>query len=371
MKLNSRSLVTLGVSATFFTLFITGVWLFAIPHTSVIASIHTLFGLLLIAAVIFHMKNNFKPLKNYLINKKNRSPSRELNVILPLALLVIAATWFELPPFNQLYLWGNSLKANQEQQVDNSFSYQRINKVFDLSGHNLTIDVRTGRYYNWPQYAIWLEDLEGNYLQTLYATQAIAADHFAYQADYQGDNNQVQLNDTQISYQPDSASERSRPEALPVWNHLRGGQIGQSVQALPKEEDLDAYTGATMGDSYLLQVQTQLPQAFQIKMEINASFDWNDFYHRDRFSDDMIYSGNGFVGQPSVIYAATIDGSQDFTSMSLIGHGHHSGKNGLIDPDLSKITSARYIIDRAIVEYQSKNSIDVASVFTNTATTLY
>lgn len=366
-KLNPRSLVTLAVLAVFATLLISGIWLFSLPHTSVIASIHTLFGLLLIMAVVYHMKNNFKPLKSYLIKRGKSRPSRELLVTLTLTGMISAATIFELPPFNQLYLWGNNLRANQEQQLEDSFQYQRINKSFALNGQNLTIDVRTGPYYNWPQYAIWLEDLDGNYLQTLYASNAIAADHFAYKADYQGGNNQVQLSDTQISYQPESAQERSRPEALPVWNHQRGGQTGQTIKAIASGENLDGYTGATLGNSYLLQAQADLPERFRVKMELNNSFDWNDYYHRDRFGDDPIYTGSGFVGQPSVIYEAVIDNSQPFNAMTLIGHGHHSGKDGKIYADISRLTSATKIIDRAIVEYQGNNKIELSAVITNTA----
>ncbi len=36
--------------------------------------------------------------------------------------------------------------------------------------------------------------------------------------------------------------------------------------------------------------------------------------------------------------------------MKPIGHGHHSGINGDIDTDLSNITTALELIDRAIIE---------------------
>ncbi len=88
-------------------------------------------------------------------------------------------------------------------------------------------------------------------------------------------------------------------------------------------------------------------------VEINQSFDWNSYYSENKFSDDEIYSGSGKVGQPSLIYAAEISKSE-ITSpvhkvMNLIGHGHHSGKDGKLYTDLSRITTAKNIAERIIL----------------------
>jgi len=42
-------------------------------------------------------------------------------------------------------------------------------------------------------------------------------------------------------------------------------------------------------------------------MEVNRTYDFNEYYSKTRFPDDAIYSGTGSSGQPSLIYKAIID----------------------------------------------------------------
>ncbi len=89
-----------------------------------------------------------------------------------------------------------------------------------------------------------------------------------------------------------------------------------------------------------------------VKLEINRSFDYNDTYSQTAFPDDPIYSGSGNSAQPSLIYATEIDFDTDtrYHFMRLLGRGHHSGETGEIYQDLSGISTAKEMVDRAIVE---------------------
>jgi len=81
-------------------------------------------------------------------------------------------------------------------------------------------------------------------------------------------------------------------------------------------------------------------------LEVNRSYDFNEFYSATRFPDDPIYSGSGSSGQPSLIYAAEID--SQITGqylLKLIGRGHHSGADGNLYSDLDQVTSAKQILE--------------------------
>jgi hypothetical protein len=87
-------------------------------------------------------------------------------------------------------------------------------------------------------------------------------------------------------------------------------------------------------------------------LEINQSFDFNEFYSSDRYPDDPIYSGNGYSAQPSVVYEAIIDttASQRYFPMAVVGRGHHSGQDGKLYQELDRLTTALELVDRVIVE---------------------
>ena len=89
-----------------------------------------------------------------------------------------------------------------------------------------------------------------------------------------------------------------------------------------------------------------------VKFEVNRSYDFNEFYHLNAFPSDPIYSGNGSSAQPSLIYSTTVnlDSKPGYYFMSLIGRGHHSGKDGRVYTDLSGVTTAKEIVNRIIVE---------------------
>ena len=92
-----------------------------------------------------------------------------------------------------------------------------------------------------------------------------------------------------------------------------------------------------------------LPGKVVVLMEINQSWDWNEYWTNNKFPDDDDYKSSA---QPSVVYAATIDmdAAAQKASMTAIGHGHHSGSNGALTRDLGTLTTALQIVQQATVE---------------------
>jgi hypothetical protein len=85
---------------------------------------------------------------------------------------------------------------------------------------------------------------------------------------------------------------------------------------------------------------------YKLMVEVNRTYDFNDYYSKTRFPDDAIYSGTGSSGQPSLIYESIIDSQKPGQHLfNLVGHGHHSGRDGSLYTELDNVTSAKQILE--------------------------
>ena len=112
----------------------------------------------------------------------------------------------------------------------------------------------------------------------------------------------------------------------------------------------DAISGATPKGNFILttSVEPDFPQTFTILMEINQTWDWNDYWTNNKFPDDLDYKTSS---QPSIIYAAEVDlnSENEQIVMKAVGHGHYSGKDGELYQDLNTLTTALEIADKITV----------------------
>jgi hypothetical protein len=194
-------------------------------------------------------------------------------------------------------------------------------------GLTLEVEFIMGPAHNHPLMAIWAEDMEGNYLQTLYVAQSIAEGVFRH-----GDPSTGR-------WMPGPVR---RPAALPYWGHQRGVEAEDGYYIPSQDDPLpDALTGPTPKSHFLLKSRLDPGdrQQFRLLFEINQSWDWNRYWTNDRFPGDEHYMTSS---QPALVYEAVVDlgsGQQDFR-LSPIGHSHWSGETGELFPDLSTLTTA-------------------------------
>lgn len=203
-------------------------------------------------------------------------------------------------------------------------------------GMALYVDFEAGRSFNHPLMAIWVEDLDSNYIQTLYIAQSIAEGIFRH-----GD----------VSSGRWLPGPMRRPAALPYWSHQRGIQATDGLYIPTQEEPMpDAVTGATPKGNFTLktQVPAKSTTPFRVLFEINQSWDWNHYWTNDKFPGDNAYMASS---QPAVVYEAIIDpgSSQNSFGMKPIGHSHWSGENGILYEDLSTLTTALEIAGKIII----------------------
>lgn len=320
-----------------------GMAMYLVPFSKGLASLHTVFGFLFVLAMVFHIINNKKPLFNYITgNRKPRFQKLQAPLIFSIIVALAFGLYFNVPILNGVYNFGNQLRNQKLGKEKTPFEYEII-KLPDANGQqHFEVELKKGDAFQYPLFAIWLEDSLGNYMETLYISRVIASSTFDFGKNVDG------------KWQ--SAVKR-RPEALPYWSHKRGIKAPDGLYVpLHNATDLDAVSGATPTGNFIIKSKSDLNSLkhYNVMLEVNQSYDWNSYYTKDKFPDDDIYSGSGQVGQPSLIYTAGVS-PQDiedntYKIMQLIGHGHHSGKNGKLYKDLSHISTAKQIIDRVILK---------------------
>lgn len=178
---------------------------------------------------------------------------------------------------------------------------------------------------NPPQIAAWLEDTDGRYLGTLYASKKIATQGWA------------------------SSGGNRRKEALPYWCHRRGVVYEDGLYLPTKSQPLvDGMTGATPRADFNVRLKEKTGlRHFYVMVEVNHSIDFNDRYSDDKREGEPDYSGGPEgSGQPALVYRVDVNLDSASTSFDavLIGHSSADGSDGKLYNDLYGITSALTIV---------------------------
>lgn len=234
-----------------------------------------------------------------------------------------------------LVIAGCSPVSVRESQTGVAIVHSNI----DGKSTALSLEFQKGPAHNHPSFAIWLEDMNGNFLQTLFVTKYVATGIYGHGELESG------------KWKPEPG-EAVRPATLPYWAHKRGQLTGRIPDLpSPKNPLADAISGATPSADFVLQTQADkiLPRRFRVLLEINQAWDSNRYWTNNKFPDDFDYMTSL---QPALVYAVTIDLDSDIAEYYLnpIGHSHYSGKNGLLYTDLSTLTTALEIVGKVVVK---------------------
>ncbi|MDB4584253.1 DUF2271 domain-containing protein, partial [Draconibacterium sp.] len=217
------------------------------------------------------------------------------------------------------------------QKIQLSTSPETINT-------RLQIEFIKGKSFNHPSFAVWIEDLEGNYIETLFVTQYVGSGKFAH----------GEIESGKWKNEPDYVR---RPASLPYWAHKRNIQAPDGLYVPSAETPVaDAITGATPQTDFILNTGTKVEsnKKFRVLLEINQPWDSNKFWTNNKFPNDKDY----FTSlQPALVHAATIDlsSSEKEYFLNPIGHSHPSGKNGKLYTNLTTITTAKNIAESIVV----------------------
>ncbi len=237
---------------------------------------------------------------------------RKILFIIPLALVVLSCTNTRVP-----------VEETPDQFISNPGGL----------GPTLEIEMIRGEGHNHPLMAIWIETMDGSFVQTLYVAESIGKGMFQHGDPSRG------------FWMP---GEIQRPAALPYWSHRRGIRSEKGIYLpTPTNPVPDAYTGPTPDQSFIL--RTRLDEAdlqkFMVLFEINQTWDWNEYWTNNKYPDDEQYKTSC---QPALVYRAAIDldNPQEKYEMKVIGRSHHSGASGELFTDLETLTTALHIADQ-------------------------
>jgi hypothetical protein len=255
-------------------------------------------------------------------------------------------SYFEFKPVKALMDWRAKRNAMAENKSSNT-AYEAYNYAGKMAP-SVTIDFLRGKHFWHPQVAIWIEDSTGRYLETLSVTSSVAKGLF-----YAGRSAENFRRSDEVKKEEDAPTRRV--DALPYWSHKRGHRYQDGLYSPPPDQPLpDAITMATPKDNFYIKMSPVIDtlSSFQILVEVNIAFDENEYYSEYDFAEDSLYhSGTGLLGQPSLIYAATINNTDKnrYYILSLLGRGHHSGSTGDLIQETNTVSTAKYIVERIVV----------------------
>lgn len=234
--------------------------------------------------------------------------------------------------------WMTSCKSSHSGSQSKQAEPETIQISADQNEQSITIEAIKGKSFNHPTFVIWLENLDGDIIKTIYVTKSYANGTFGH----------AQLSDSTWSDKP---GESIQPAALPYWNHKKGMINGKNLVPTPENPYVDAYSSATPENNFI--IKGSLPKEvnkLRVFIEVNQTWDWNQYWTNGKIPGNRYYKNSA---QPSLIYSVLVSKIEDGKTYHLnpIGHGHPSGDNGDLFTDLSTLTTAKQIFSSLTVKF--------------------
>ena len=134
----------------------------------------------------------------------------------------------------------------------------------------ISVAVNPGEAYSKraPQIAVWVEDSDGTYVDTLFVTKKASGNKWI------------------------GSPKDGRPESLPDWYKAKGQNPAEKIS----KDEVDATTSATPKKGIVISKDLELEKGktYVFKCQVNQSFDYNEYYTK---------KNSGVDGQPAVLYA--------------------------------------------------------------------
>lgn len=220
------------------------------------------------------------------------------------------------------------LMINSCKTVDNKTSLTEYKDALVVNNSDeLSIYLDKGKAFNHPTFVIWVEDMEGQYLKTLYITQSYASGIFEHKM----------IDDKTWGKEPGASVQ---PAALPYWTHKKGLIDDKYLIPVPEHPFVDAYTGATPKGNFNFKTSQLAEKKYQLLLEVNQTWDWNAYWTNNKYEDSDAYKHSA---QPSLIYSAIVNDRDSLFHFNLIGHGDPTGESGKLFPDTTTLTTAKNI----------------------------
>jgi len=227
------------------------------------------------------------------------------------------------------------LAACSSQNTTTSVSVSQIETSADNSGKIITVEAKQGPEFKNPLMAIWIENETGQFVQTLYVSKSFAEGIFRYGVMEEGKWKK---------------GPRRHPAALPYFSHKFGNKTPDGLYLPTPENPVpDAVSGATPSGSFILKAKSAVKfKRYKILLEINQPWDFNAYWFNDKYPGDEEFLGSG---QPALVYSADVDTDIPNKQFVLkpVGHSSYNGADGLLNSDLSTLTTTLKILEEVTV----------------------
>lgn len=351
-----RHFVNLALVPFFLTLVVTGLMRFLLPFSLVTTRIHIISGFAVLVLVGLHLISRTSYFKSIIQSagngnngrgNRNHLSQRTLLSVAGLWIFLFAASLWGLPPASQII--DGSYESRHRATIfrsDPQTVYKpvkegmRLKRVTDSdasvllelewSSHFLDQYDQNGDLFSGslPQIAIWAESETGTLIETLYLSETAA---FSERFQWAG-------------------HQQRRVDILPIWRN----RFTLTTGIAPDGERAAFFSGATPEHSFSVHNYLKIDSnPFYLYVEINAPGDPNDFFNSEREPDQPGYTKPG-IGQPSVLYGAYIEPTQDkqYLLLDLVGHGGSTPNDGSIHYDLEPLSSSKQLIEKILVRVQ-------------------
>ena len=322
-----RQAALLFLSGAFLTVVISGLYGFIFPFTKTSVTVHVFFGLLITISVFLHLYERRKSLLKFL---DLRHKAKLKLAALAILLILITGCLLELPPASWLLNLSYENRHRNEifrpkrdivfQEIDGRYKVLKETNEIKSYLEVILTDQQEKVYVG-----VWAEDDFGNMIEPLFVSEDL------------------------------KFNEKSRSIYLPVWSYRYKKMQNKFIEST--EADSDSIASATIRHSFNLNgIIGKQKNGFHLKIELNVLNDENQFYHSQ--SENILLKSPPGIGQPSVIYSCFVDLHEKHVDswflLKFEGKSDVEGESGDIIPNDDGLTTARNVINRALLNIEFK-----------------
>ncbi len=174
--MKQKNLVSLSVALVFIGLSITGLLIYFGQKSRGIEHTHAWFGVLFVAAAVFHIVNNWSSLKGYTVARRNGAVQREFVVPALVVGAFAAGIGFNVPAFDALANAGKKLFAGERPKGPERLTFEEIRTNQIASGTPLTLILQKTKSQVPPVLVAWVEDSARRFVENLFVPAQVVGE---------------------------------------------------------------------------------------------------------------------------------------------------------------------------------------------------
>ncbi len=166
--MKKKNLVSLSVALVFLGLSVTGLLIYFGQGSHVVEHTHAWFGVMFVAAAVFHILNNWPSLKGYAQERRTGKFQKEFFLPTAVAGVFALGIGFGLPVFDDLANAGKRLFAGPRPPRVERLTFEEVQTNQQTPGQPLTLILQKSKEAQFPVMAVWVEDSAHRFVENLF-----------------------------------------------------------------------------------------------------------------------------------------------------------------------------------------------------------